>query len=120
MKKVIPVAGAIMILILIWAFIRPSITNQQIQRKIYDLHSQDLFTPDKIKSDKELLDQIYEYVDSKGIYSDEIQIEIERTDANRIKTISVDYTDYIRVFGYELMQRNFSFVSKAEDLRRKL
>jgi len=119
-KKVMPVIVSVLIIYFIWCFIRPSITYHQIKRRINDLHSQDAFTADRIVNDQIIYDSLYDFAESKGIYPEEMEVIIDRYASKRVRSITVHYTDYVLIFGYEIIPRNYSYVSKTEDIRRSL
>ena len=119
-KKLLPVLISIFVLYLIWCFIKPSLNYQSIKRKVNDLHSQDAFTSERIKDDDEILGIIYTLAEKKGIYPEEMEISIDRFDSMRIRKMEIHYTDYIKIFGKEIIPRNYSYLSRTQDRRRSL
>jgi len=120
MKKFLPVAGAFLAVYLIWCFITPTFSYQKIKRRVNDLHSQDAFTNDKVKNDQYIYDELFYLAETKGIFPEEMEINIDRLESKRIRSISVYYTDYVLFFGYELIPRNYTYISKLEDRRRSI
>ena len=119
-KKVLPVIISIFVIYLIWCFIKPSISYHSIKRRVNDLHSQDAFTTDRISSDQFIYDSLYSLADSKGIFPEEMEVVVDRYASHRIRSITVHYTDYVLIFRYEIIPRNYSYTSKTEDRRRSL
>jgi hypothetical protein len=119
-QKFLPIVVSILILYFVWCAMKPSISYQSIKSMINDLHTQDAFSRNKINDDKDIQDKIGELADSKGIYSDELDLIIDREKDNRIKKITINYKDYIRLFGFEIITRNYTYESKLKDRRQSL
>ena len=120
MKKIIPFVVAAFVIYLIWCFIRPGITYHSIKRRVNDLHSQDAVTTKRIGSDQTIYDSIFTLAEDKGIYPEEIEVIIDRFESNRIRTITVHYTDYVLFFNIELIPRNYTYESETESIQRAL
>jgi len=119
-KKFLPIIASILGLYLIWCFISPGLHYHSIKRFINDLHSQDAFTRDKLEYDEDLIDEIILFAEEKGIYAEQIDIKIERNESNRLKYITIDYSDYVVIFGYDVLQRNYTYLSRLIDRRQSL